>query len=389
MGAASFAWAAPPALASPPLELVESFPIETSLDNADLPEAHTVWLEMIESASSSLDFAEFYASNAPGSRLEAIVAAIEDAARRGVRVRFLSENNFYAIYPQTLDRLARHANITVRRDSTSAAQDGVLHAKYFVVDGREAFVGSQNFDWRALEHIQELGLRVRMPHVVAWLAAVFESDWRLAGGRTEEAALPPQPLTRVAEDGTRVTPVFSPRGRTLRDELWDLPRIVERIDAAENTVRLQLLTYRAVDREGRYFAELETALRSAAARGVQVQLLLADWCKRNGTIEGLQSLQCLPNMDVKLVTIPEWSGGFIPFARVVHAKYLVVDGRTAWLGTSNWERNYFYGSRNVGVIVDGGDIPLRLDAYFENGWSSPYAERVDPAAVYTAPRIRE
>jgi len=154
-------------------------------------------------------------------------------------------------------------------------------------------------------------------------------------------------------------------------------------------VRVQLLTYRSTDRNGHYFPTLENALRSAAARGVQVQLLLADWCKRSGTIEGLQSLQCLPNLDVRLVTIPAWSGGFIPFARVVHAKYLVVDGRAAWLGTSNWEQDYFYSSRNVGVILDGGDIPPRLDAYFLNGWSSAYAEGVDPAATYTAPRIGE
>lgn len=44
---------------------------------------------------------------------------------------------------------------------------GVQHAKYF---------GSQNFDWRAIEHIQELGLRVRVPEVVQALGALFEYD---------------------------------------------------------------------------------------------------------------------------------------------------------------------------------------------------------------------
>src|SRR5512145_2354626 len=75
---------------TPPLQLVESFPVETTLDNPDLPEAHTVWLEMIRGARRSLDFAQFYASNEPDSRLETIVRAIEKAAARGVRVRFLT-----------------------------------------------------------------------------------------------------------------------------------------------------------------------------------------------------------------------------------------------------------------------------------------------------------
>jgi phosphatidylserine/phosphatidylglycerophosphate/cardiolipin synthase-like enzyme len=381
-----------PALASPPLlQLVESFPIETTLGNPDLPEAHDVWLQMIESARFSLDFAEFYASNAPDSRLEPIVRAIEAAAQRGVRVRFLAENNFYSIYPETLERLARHTNIEVRRDSTRAADGGVLHAKYFIVDGREAFVGSQNFDWRALTHILELGLRVRIPSVVEWLFAVFERDWLSAGGDRGLVPHPNGPVTKVLgrQSNVFVTTVFSPKGPTVSAALWDLPRIVKLIDAAQQSVRVQLLTYRASDRDGSYFADLEAALRRAAARGVPVQMLLADWCKRKGTIEGLQSLQCLPNLDVKLVSIPEWSGGFIPFARVVHAKYLVVDARAAWLGSSNWEKDYFFASRNVGLIVEGGDVPGRLDEYFLRAWSSDYAELVEPGATYEAPRIRD
>ena len=59
------------------------------------------------------------------------------------------------------------------------------------------------------------------------------------------------------------------------------------------------------------------------------------------------------NIEVKLVTIPEWSGGFIPFARVIHAKYLVVDAEHSWLGTSNWSKDYFFKSRNVGIVVNG------------------------------------
>ena len=288
--------------------------------------------------------------------------------------------------------MAKHTNVEVRRDSTRTQTGGVLHAKYFIVDGRDAYLGSQNFDWRALEHIQELGLRVRMPTVVEWLIAVFERDWLSASGR--KLGLVPHPTGPISKaldpDGNaHVAPVFSPQGPTVSASVWDLPRLIKMIGNARASVRVQLLTYRATGRDGAYFADLETALRAAAARGVQVQMLLADWCKRNPTIKGLQSLQCLPNLDVKLVTIPEWSGGFIPFARVVHAKYLVVDGHAAWLGTSNWERDYFFNSRNVGVIMQGGDVPARLDEFFARMWSCEYVELVDPGATYAAPRIRE
>ncbi len=377
----------------PQIQLVESFPIETPLDHADLPEAHEVWVEMIAAATRALDFAQFYASNAPGSRLEEVIVAIEEAAARGVRVRFLAEAKFAVIYPQTLDRLNAREGIEVRNYRTGDILGGVLHAKYFVVDGRTAYLGSQNFDWRALTHIQELGVRILDPHVVGAISEVFEMDWALAAGeerspKLRRAHLTAFPIT-VDHEGERlqITPAFSPRDGLPDEALWDLPQIIALIDSAADTVRVQLLTYRAAGSEGAFFDELESALRRAAARGVTVQMLLADWSKRPGTIEGLQSLQVLPGIEVRLVTIPPWSGGFIPYARVIHAKYLVVDGRAAWIGTSNWEHDYFYASRNMGLIIEGRGFASRLDAFFRDGWLGPYAEPVHPCVSYEPPRI--
>ncbi len=387
----------------PALQLVESFPVETKLDHPDIPDAHVVWIEMIRSAAETLDFAQFYASNEPGSRLEAVVREIERAAQRGVHVRFLADEGFAQTYPETLARLADHQGVTVRLSDVRARMGGVLHAKYFLVDRQEAFLGSQNFDWRALTHIQELGVRIREPRLVGALRDVFEMDWgpavdeepaqpRAAPAKREPADDRPChfPLSLLCDgDTVRVTPALSPRGWLPDESLWDLPQIVHLIDTAEKSVRVQLLSYRAVGRDGSTFDDLESALRRAAARGVEVQLLLADWSKRAGTIEGLQSLEPLPGIEIRLVTIPPWSGGHIPYARVIHAKYLVVDGHRAWLGTSNWEKSYFVTSRNVGLVIEGGRIPPRLDRFFLDGWESRYASPVDPCADYEPPVIGE
>ncbi|AKI99410.1 phosphatidylserine/phosphatidylglycerophosphate/cardiolipin synthase-like enzyme [Archangium gephyra] len=392
----SLACAAPaPALRAtasevPGLELVESSPVETTLDHADIPDAWQVWPEMVNGATRTLDVAQFYVSNAPGSRLEPVIGAIEAAADRGVKVRVLAEEKFYKQYPETLERLAKRPGVEVRRlDTAKVFGGGVLHAKYFVVDGREAYLGSQNFDWRALEHIQELGLRLRVPEVVRSLADIFEQDWALAVGAQAPATAAvggPFPAS-YAGSTVRVTPAHSPEGHLPDPATWDLPKLVKLIDGAKRSVRVQLLTYKAKSRDGGPFPELEDALKRAAGRGVKVELLVADWGKRKGTIEGLQALQSPPGLTVKLVTIPQWSGGFIPFARVVHAKYMVVDGERAWLGTSNWERDYFTQSRNVGVIVEGEAFAARLERFFQDTWASPYAAEVDPKAAYTAPDI--
>jgi phosphatidylserine/phosphatidylglycerophosphate/cardiolipin synthase-like enzyme len=372
----------PAARSATPLgfELVETVPIETTLDRPELRDAGEDWLDMIAGARTSIDLAQFYASNHAPSRLEPIVAALEAAAARGVRVRFLAEQGFVKTYPDTLERLAR-AGASVRHLDLKAVPGGggVLHAKYFLVDDRDGFFGSQNFDWRALEHNYELGARVHDPALVGGLAAIFAADWARAGGEPapERRAPPPHgPITLVASP-----PELLPAGVP-----WDLPRIVQLLDGATATITVQLLSYRA-DADGAPWNELEAPLLRAAQRGVHVQLVLADWSKRPRTIAGLQRLARIPHISIRLTTIPAWSGGFLPFARVTHAKVLVVDGKRAWLGTSNWEKDYFTKSRNLGVIIDDAALAAQLATCFATLWQSPYAAPLDPDATYTPPRI--
>jgi len=348
------------------IELVETPPVETTLDS-ELPDAHRVWLQMIDGATNEIELGQFYASNAPNSRLEPVVVALERALRRGVKVHFLAEHSFVATYPDTLERLSR-AGAEVRH--LDLRTGGILHAKYMIVDHREAFIGSQNFDYRALEHNLELGARVRDPATVDALASVFAYDWNYAAGK---------PAPYVAVRPSRL--VASPRDRLPPGVAWDLPALVALIDGARTTIHAQLLTYHAD------FPDLEAALVRAAKRGVAVELLVADWTKRKKTLPGLQQLARTPGFTISFVTLPAWSGGFIPFARVAHAKLLVVDGARGWLGTSNWEREYFFESRNVGVLVDDTAVTGQLERFFAA--TRRYAQRVDPDRSYEPPRIAE
>lgn len=387
--------AASPTAASPPaasIELVESPPLETTLDHPDVPNAADVWVKMIDGARVAIDFAEFYASEAEpkdeaGSKLAPVVSAIERAVARGVRVRFLADSIFAPKYPATLERL-RRAGVVVRIIDFGKRGGGILHAKYFVVDGVESFVGSQNFDYRALAHIQEMGVHVTSPAIAGALLDILDTDWELASGAAADARVHRHARTghdAHAQSGEHVILTSSPKGWLPDESTWELPMLVAMLDGAARAIDLQVLLYKTKERDGSPFPTLDDALRRAAARGVHIRVLVSDWSSKAGSDsrQVLEALSQVANVEVRVITIPPWSGGEIPFARVAHAKYMIVDGAhaapKAWVGTSNWEGDYFTKSRNVGVIVEGGALPSRLDRVFEDGWRSAYAKPLSPS----------
>jgi len=61
----------------------------------------------------------------------------------------------------------------------------------------------------------------------------------------------------------------------------------------------------------------------------------------------IKSLSLAPGLELRISSIPVYSGGFIPYARTEHCKYMVVDGETSWIGTGNWEESYFRNCRDA------------------------------------------
>jgi phosphatidylserine/phosphatidylglycerophosphate/cardiolipin synthase-like enzyme len=369
--------------------------VETTLDDPDIPAAHEVWAELFAGAKTRIDLEQFYVSPRPDGpdRLQPLLAALEEAAARGVAVRILSDAKFAKTYPDTLETLGAVDGIEVRLYDMKPVRGGVQHSKFFRVDDT-VWLGSQNFDWRSLEHIHELGVTVREPRAAADLGAVFEQDWAIAGG----AEPPPRGEPAVDEDGPTPTPY---RGGTVKVEAvaspgdllppgvdWDLPHLVSAIEGAQSRVRVQLLSHAVVGYDKQSWPVLDQALRDAAARGVQVELLVSDWSKKGHKLAVAQDLARVEGVTVKFVVIPEWSGGFVDFSRTIHSKYMTVDGGWSWVGTSNWSRDYFHSSRNVGVVVEGALFAEDLDRVFQRIWDSEYAETVDPDATYEPRKVR-
>jgi phosphatidylserine/phosphatidylglycerophosphate/cardiolipin synthase-like enzyme len=371
------------------IEIVESTPVGTTLDNPDIRNAHEVWLEMVGRARESLDIEQFYISNEPGKLLDDVLSSIYMAANRGVKIRVIVDARMYKTYPASVDSLGRHQNIEARRIDFGKIAGGIQHAKYFIVDRKEVFVGSQNFDWRALEHIHELGLRISNREIAAEYGDVFNVDWQLSDStRTNKPLIPAKhyavPIRISTGEGSEavLVPTFSPLGFIPDSTHWDEKEIVDLIDGATKTLTLQFLSYSPLERRGGSYTVIDDAIRRAAARGAKVRMIVSDWEKGSPAVRSLKDLSKVPNLEVAFTSIPEWAGGYISFARVEHCKYIVADDSKFWLGTCNCEKSYFYSTRNLGVVCTSPTLAGRLSKIFLKSWDSPYKELVRADGEY-------
>lgn len=371
--------AAPAAKTPPALELGESRPVGTALGNPALPEARAVWLDMIGSAKRTLDLEHFYFSHEPGESLEPVVDAIGAAAARGVKVRLLLDANMSKTYPQPADSIGRLPNVELRRVDYRRLAGGVQHAKFMIVDGRDAWLGSQNLDWRAMTEIHELGVRMRDARLAAAATAVFDADW--LGADTTRAFTPGASSAAkwpvvVKQPYGAVKAWFgaSPEKTNPAGIPWDRALVLERIHAAKREICIQVLQY-GVRSHGHADSTFHRALVAAAARGVRVKLICSDWAIGGGNEAVLRELASQPNIEVRISRVPFEGTKYVPFARVEHCKFMVADGEWLWIGTSNWEPSYFMSTRNVGLTVQDRVIAGQARTTFETSWNAPSALR--------------
>lgn len=365
-------------------ELIQSIPVDTQLDHPSLRYAEEAWVQMIEEAKLKIDIGQFYISerpknsSAPGS-LDPVMEALKKAGERGVKIRLMISNALHdreSGIQESFKKIKTFKNVDARIYNIKSLNGGIIHSKYWVIDGKKAFLGSQNFDWRALHHIHELGVLFTETQAVQTLQDLFDADWEyIEDGNysnfTASVTRAPRPVHQL-EDWIEVVAAPGP---------FQLTGVSSSIDALENLlrsakkrVRIQLLSYK-------YWRRIDDLLRETAKRGVQVDLLVSHWNIKEPHLGHLQSLSSENNIDVRYSRIPTHSTGRIPFARVIHSKYVVVDEARLWLGTSNWSKSYFTTDRAIEMIIPSAEAARTGNEIFEKLWSSQYTKSIFDAKI--------
>ena len=222
-----------------PITLVESAPSETTLDNPDIVNVDEIWYEMVRNAKHTIQWASFYVSlSEEEDNLDPILDELRNAGERSVKIEILLDKSIANDNLESVQKIQQLPNTEVRFLDPGV---GVMNARYLIVDGKKAYIGSHNIDWRSLEHIQELGVFVDDTVLSNQLTRIFSMDWYVAGNLTP--FIETQPIQTVEYQEGSVQIVGSPRDSLPHPSWFDLGHIIQQIDDAKKTINIQVLTY--------------------------------------------------------------------------------------------------------------------------------------------------
>lgn len=299
-----------------------------------------------------------FADDASGRR---IVAALIDAAGRGIAVRVLVDGFGAREFPSGLGRqlVAAGVQLAVYRPEVARLRLRRhrlrrLHRKLAVIDGRIAFVGginliddNNNGGTPGLGPRFDYAVRICGPLVAAIHQSVIRL-WRLVGWAKRQQRPPPLALPGCA-DAPRSGAMAA--AFIIRDNLRHRRDIEQAYLDAIDAAHSEIILASAYFLPGRRFRR---ALRDARARGVCITLLL------QGRVEYALLHYATQALYGKLlesgVRLFEYRSGFL------HAKVAVVDGIWATVGSSNIDPFSLLLAREANVAIRDADFAARLRA---------------------------
>ena len=225
------------------------------------------------------------------------------------------------------------------------------HRKILVIDGCTGFTGGVNLADEYINHIQKYGswkdaAVMLQGEGVRTLTALFLQMWSI------------QRQPEFAQFLTRPIPAMQAAGFVI--PYGDCPLDGERVgemvyidllNRARRSVHI-ITPYLILD------GELETALRFAAERGVDVHLILPGKPDKVFAY-ALAKTHYLPLLSSG-VKISEWIPGF------THAKVMIMDGQEAVVGTINLDYRSLYHHFENAVWMRGVDCLPRIEADFQD-----------------------
>ena len=257
-----------------------------------------------------------------------LAALLEQRARAGVRVRVLLDAAFYG----RQDNQATFNELAASRVHVEWAPTGqIFHAKYAVIDGRVAYIGTGNLVSADYPSTRDFWVEDRSPRDVAAITTTFDDDF----ARETRAPVPSAGL------------VWSPGSAST---------LVTLISSARRSL--------LVENEEMSSGSIEEALGAAAQRGVDVEVVMT------ASSQWTSALRSLASEGVHVRTLG-------PSQLYIHAKVICVDcvgsAGMVFVGSENFSTSSLDDNRELGVVTTSsstvGAVRLAVALDFSRGVS--------------------
>jgi putative cardiolipin synthase len=383
-------------------------------------------LRAIDSATQSIDLQSFiWTLDKSGSLIQ---DRLIQAADRGVDVKILIDDSFLAGADRQILALHEHQNIQYRvynpykRRSTNAVSrqalnlsefnrlDHRMHNKTMVIDNQAAIIGGRNLadEYFGIDqeyNFRDMELLIGGP-IVTQIATSFDSYWNDQWSFPIDAVS--HLITRktaratVSQRAEGMSSVFPVLGDAERDQLWrqairksfrgtarlyvDKPPSVspdaaedQPVQVADELVQLIKNARKEVVIVSAYLIPtppVTAVLRDAAERGVTVRILTNSINSNNHVSayaayrSHVSELLSFGTQVHELRVQGQGRSRYIlpPISQKklgLHAKYMIVDGRRVFVGSSNFDPRSLRINTEIGLVVESRALSQRLLALTE------------------------
>lgn len=290
-----------------------------------------------------------------------VLQILEEKAKNGIVVRLLVDS---IGSPTLVKYLSRHRDLSFEFRSflpvtfTSLGNSNYRnHRKIAIIDGRVGFVGGINISDRYINNPdnnnpvfwRDTAVRIEGP-AVTMLQIGFWNSWNLADGtpfKLNEGYLPYRMPNTDKKDKASVSFVESDPGSL---GPFNMEAILVGLGEADKKIQLVTPYYIPSD-------ELATALKVAAASGLEVELMLPK--KSDSYIVQHASLSFIKPLLERGVKIYFYKKGFI------HAKTINIDGKLSYIGTVNLDIRSFYINYEIATVISDETLCRQLEEQFE------------------------
>ena len=286
-----------------------------------------------------------------------VLSILVEKVKQGVEVRVLVDGtceftHLTHDYPRRMQELGIKCKMFAPvRPFVSTHYNYRDHRKILVVDGRVGFTGGVNLADEYINHVEKYG-RWKDAAVmlegegVRTMTALFLQMWSIQR-EPEFAQFLTRPLPETQANGFVIPYGDCPLdGERVGEMVY-----IDLLNRARHSVHI-ITPYLILD------GELETALRFAAERGVDVHLILPG--KPDKWFAYALAKTHYPPLLSSGVKISEWTPGF------THAKVMIMDGQEAVVGTINLDYRSLYHHFENAVWMRGVDCLPRIEADFQD-----------------------